>query len=247
MALNPADSNLGFGRTNWQAFVALHDADPERAHDALNALCRVYWPPLYAYARRKGIPPHDAEDLVQGLLERLCERDAFRSYAPTPGIRFRTWLIACFNRFEVDEWRKGSALRRGGKVSLVSLDWEDEHGRAAYEVEDSASPEAAYDASVARVVCREAFRRLEAEQTASGSGALYRELAPTLLEPRSVGLMEKYRGLAGQFGMTPDAMAQRRKRLKTRFGEMLREEIGRLVASAEEIEDELRHLLRALA
>lgn len=228
-------------------FAALKDSDPDRAHEALNELCRVYWPPLYAFARREGISPFDAKDLVQGLLQRLCERDAFRTYAPTPGVRFRTWLITCFKRFKLDEWRRVNTQKRGGQIQQVSLDIPDEDGHAMFEIAGSPSPEATYDAVLARTLTGMAFDRLRQEHTVKGLGEVYDALAPMILATDLPDKMEHYRRVAAKVGMTVEALAKRKERVSKRFGEILREEARRLVETDDEVEDELRHLLAALA
>lgn len=48
---------------------------PDAAAEALQALCRAYWYPLYAYARRQGHGVADAEDLTQSFFVRLLGRD----------------------------------------------------------------------------------------------------------------------------------------------------------------------------
>lgn len=241
------DSNAHFTSTNWQLFVALKDSDPEGANAALGELCRIYVPPLYAFARRKGIPPADAQDLVQGLLSRLLERDAFRSYAPTPGARFRTWLITCLKRYELDEWRRGQSRKRGGGMDCVSLDREDDDGHPLLEVPDSSTPESAFDAAVAKTVTRIAFRRLEQEYAAAGLGEIYQALAPMILAPDLPGKMDRYRLLAQRVGMTVASLTKRKERLVKQFGTILRQEVRRLVETEEEVEAELRHLIGALA
>lgn len=240
-------SDAAFRSTRWSVVLNLREADPEKARKALEELCRIYWPPLYAFARRKGIGPHDAKDLVQGFFQQLCEREVFRGYAPQHGAKFRTWLLSCLKRFEIGEWRKKNAEKRGRNVVEVSLDLEDEQGRAAYEVPGSPTPEAAFDAALARRLSQRVFERLEAEQVKGGNAELYRELKPQLLEDRAEGAMQTYARLGVKFGMTVENIAKRQGRLKTRFREIFREEVAQLVADEKEIEDELRYLVRALA
>ena len=48
-------------------------SDSTRAQDALARLCQTYWYPLYAYVRRRGYSPHDAEDLTQEFFARLLQ------------------------------------------------------------------------------------------------------------------------------------------------------------------------------
>lgn len=241
------DSNANFTSTNWQLFVALKDSDPERANAAIGELCRIYVPPLYAFARRKGVPPADAQDLVQGLLCRLLEREAFHSYAPAPGARFRTWLITCLKRYELDEWRRGQSQKRGGGFDWVSLDRADDDGHPLLEVPDEATPESAFDAAVANTLTQLAFQRLKQEYDAAGLGEIYEALAPMILTPDLSAKMDRYRLLAEKVGMTVASLTKRKERLVKQFRMILRQEVRRLVEKEEEVEDELRHLIGALA
>lgn len=244
--MRPGDTQAQFGATNWQLFLDLKASDPDRAHAALAELCRLYAPPLYAFARRKGHPPADAADLVQGLMVRLLERDAFQMYEPRPGALFRTWLISCLRRYELDEWRRGRAHKRGGHLDWVSLEETDDEGRPLHEVPDSATPEAAFDAAVARTITQRTFTRLRDELAEAGLAEVYRALAPLILSPETSGKMETYRELAMRLGMTVDAVSKRKERMAKRFGAILREEARRLVADDDQVDGELRHLLGAL-
>ena len=109
----PAPTEALFQSTCWSVVLDLDASDPARARTALEELCRAYWPPLYAFARRKGLAPHDAQDLVQGFFLALCAEDDFRKYVRHPDARFRTWLLSCLRRFEIDEWRKQQTLKIG--------------------------------------------------------------------------------------------------------------------------------------
>ena len=87
--------------------------DTTRVHAALENLCQTYWPPLYAYVRRRGYSPEDAQDLTQAFFARLLERNAVAAVAPEKG-RFRSFLLASLNHFLSDEWDKARAQKRGG-------------------------------------------------------------------------------------------------------------------------------------
>jgi DNA-directed RNA polymerase specialized sigma24 family protein len=239
-------SDAAFRSTRWSVVLSLKDGDPDVAWNALEELCRIYWPPLYAFARRKGIPRHDAEDLVQGFFQQLTAREGFREYSPKEGARFRTWLLSCLKCFNIDEWRKKCAEKRGGTVAPVSLDLENEHGRAAFEVPGSDSPEAAFDAALARRLCQQVFKKLELEQAKSGNAELYTELKRQLLSHNSGGETQIDATLGAKYGMSGQNIAKRRERLRKRFGEILRTEIAELVSDENDIDDELRYLLRAL-
>src|SRR5690349_9303705 len=53
-----------FPNTRWSVVLAARQASPEAAA-ALETICQAYWQPLYAYVRRSGKSPHDAQDLTQ--------------------------------------------------------------------------------------------------------------------------------------------------------------------------------------
>jgi hypothetical protein len=60
-----------FATTRWSVVLDAGNGDGTRAHDALSQLCQVYWYPLYAYARRRGCSPEDAQDMTQEFIARL--------------------------------------------------------------------------------------------------------------------------------------------------------------------------------
>ena len=60
-----------FADTHWSVVLAAGDSTSPRSIEALEELCRTYWSPLYAYLRRQGHSPHDAQDLTQGFLARV--------------------------------------------------------------------------------------------------------------------------------------------------------------------------------
>ena len=86
-----------FATTHWSVVLSARDRDSPRSAEALETLCRAYWYPLYAYARRAGHPPADAEDLTQGFFARLLEKDYLKSAAREKG-RFRTFLLMALQR-----------------------------------------------------------------------------------------------------------------------------------------------------
>ncbi len=63
-----------FVTTHWSAVVAAGRSNTTRGQVALEKLCRTYWFPLYAYARRRGHSVEDAQDLTQEFFARVLER-----------------------------------------------------------------------------------------------------------------------------------------------------------------------------
>ena len=67
-----------FTTTHWSVVLAARDMASPQADVALAELCRTYWYPLYAYVRRQGNSPQDAEDLTQEFFARFLESHALR-------------------------------------------------------------------------------------------------------------------------------------------------------------------------
>src|SRR5262249_10863538 len=150
-------------------------ADPSGADKALAELCRAYWYPLYAFARRKGRSPEDAEDTTQGFFAYLLERNLFGAAEPQLG-KLRTFLLTAFERYLRDLGDRESALNRGGGCETVSLNCCAGEDRYADEPADFASPERLYERSWALTTLQAALRTLVAEETAAGRAAQFQEL-----------------------------------------------------------------------
>src|ERR1035438_5653859 len=63
-----------FVTTHWSVVLSARQKDSPQSAAALETLCRTYWYPLYAYVRRQGQSPHDAQDLTQGFFARLLQK-----------------------------------------------------------------------------------------------------------------------------------------------------------------------------
>src|SRR5438093_372162 len=128
------------------------------AREALASLCSTYWYPLYAFIRRQGSAPHEAEDLTQEFFYRFLERHALGSVQPAAG-KFRSFLLVCLKNFLANERERAQTQRRGGGQPLVSLDGTDAETRYSLEPADLRTPEAVFER-------RWAFALLERTMTA---------------------------------------------------------------------------------
>ncbi len=79
--------------THWGVVLAAREGDAPQAAAALEHLCRAYWPPLYAYIRRDGCEPTEAQDLTQDFFARLLARDYVQRLRQQEG-KFRSFLLA---------------------------------------------------------------------------------------------------------------------------------------------------------
>ena len=142
---------------------------------ALEELCRTYWFPLYAYVRRRGHSKEDAEDLTQEFFARFLGKNYLAGLSAEHG-RFRAFLLASLKHFLANEWDKSRRQKRGGGVTLLSLDWQtaDTQFQVAATVEPS--PDQAFDREWAVALLAKVIERLQAECEADGRGEQFAEL-----------------------------------------------------------------------
>jgi RNA polymerase sigma factor (sigma-70 family) len=228
-----------FTTTHWSVVLTAGQVDSPDAQQALGMLCRTYWYPLYAFARRQGRSAEDAEDLTQGFFARLLEKGSIGQADPARG-RFRSFLLASFKNFIAEAHRQASRLKRGGGQSAVSWDAMSAEERYQAEPKDESTAEALYEDRWALTLLETAMERLGAELTAAGRERVFVELKGQLWGESGV---VSYRELSGRLEMSEGALKVTVHRLRQRFRELLREEVANTVADAGEIDDELRHLV----
>jgi DNA-directed RNA polymerase specialized sigma24 family protein len=94
-----------FHTTRWTLVLTSAQSQAEGGKAALAELCRLYWYPLYAFARRRGRSPHDAQDLTQGFFMRLLEHRALTQVDRLKG-KFRSFLLASFQNYLANELQR---------------------------------------------------------------------------------------------------------------------------------------------
>lgn len=232
-----------FATTHWSIVCAAQGASTEAAAVALEELCRTYWFPLYGYARRRGHSPHDAEDLTQAFYALFLEKgyvlDADRSKG-----RFRTFLLVAFKRFLANAWDKQQAQKRGGGAVVVPLDttwaetiWERDHA-------DSLPEDAAYEKHWALTLMERAMTSLRAEYESGGTIAEFERLKPCLTTDRD---NISYPEIAAAMQITEAGARSAVHRIRKRFREIFRGTIAATLSNSDDIEDEMRQVIRALS
>src|SRR5437762_286436 len=206
--MSPSESNrdsasvpdLRFTTTHWSVVLMAGQADSPQANDALEKLCRTYWYPLYAYVRRQGNSPEDAQDLTQEFFSRFLEK-GYVKLADRERGRFRTFLLTSMKHFLVNEWAKRRAAKRGGG-QVFSLDDENAETRYGLEPVDNLTPEKLYDRNWAAALLERAAGRLRAEYTGFGKLGLFERLQGLLRGEKSE---VPYADLARQLGLSEGA------------------------------------------
>lgn len=231
-----------FATTHWSLVSAAAHGGSTAARQALSDLCRIYWYPLYAYARHRGLDAEAARDLTQGFFEHLLEHELVAAADAAKG-RFRAFLLRCFKNFMASEYARATRQKRGGGQPVFSLDAPGAEERFGRDLADHRNPEVLYERRWAVAVLEEAMRLLRQEFTTTGRGRTF-ELLATRLEPDRDGA--SYADLAAQLGTTEGTVGVMVHRLRRRYREMLHLVVLRTVSTPAEVSDELRHLLQVL-
>jgi DNA-directed RNA polymerase specialized sigma24 family protein len=242
----PRDGSAGgkwFTTTHWSIVLAAKQSDALKSQTALEQLCRTYWYPLYAYVRRRGNNPHDAQDLTQGFFARLLE-DNFLGRVQSDKGKFRSFLLATMNHFLANEKDRAGAAKRGGGREILSLDAEPAEDRYKFEPSSDVTAEVLYERRWAWTILERALKRLREEFAKAGKAEQFDHLKGFLEGETGSG---EYVELAQVMGTTPSSLAVSVHRLRQRYQELVRAEIADTVASPADIEEEMRSLLAALA
>jgi len=231
-----------FPVTCWSLILKAASVPAGEGREALEKLCRAYWPPLYAYLRRSGRDPHEAKDLVQGYLARLIERQDLEAVGPDKG-RFRSYLLAGLRNFLISEVRRENAQKRGGGTEVVSIDADGAEAGGDLVRTWELTPDQAFDRRWAETILYHAIEALRQEYLARGKGALFETLKPSL----SGDAAEDRIAWGRELGMTPGTVAVAVYRLRLRLRELVRLEVAQTVESPAMVDEEMRDLLAILS
>jgi RNA polymerase sigma-70 factor (ECF subfamily) len=204
-------------------------------------LCKTYWQPLYAFARRRGHDHHRAQDMIQGFFLSLIESKSLSRVDPHKG-KFRSYLLASLQNHMASEHTRDNAQKRGGGLKFVSLD--DEDSDARYSASSANLPaETAFEREWAIAAVEAAIAKLEEDFVRRDKAHVFRALKPYLLGDQPVGAYEK---TAAELNLSPGAIRTGVHRLRHDFRMHLRREVAKTVDSPDQIDDEMRHLRTTL-
>ena len=214
------------------------DSSSPESRQALGDLFSIYWYPLYAYVRRTGSSPDDAQDLTQSFFLYLMENNVFRVVDRKRG-KFRWFLLATFKHFLANQRRNASAQKRGGKLTAISLDSLEAEERYRLEPSDPISADRLFDRQWALTVLEKVRSHLKSKAKDPDRFTIVEQYLPGGSAPPQAET-------AQTLGITLSALKVEIHRLKKRYAETLREEIARTVANEDEIDAEIRHLIDSI-
>jgi RNA polymerase sigma factor (sigma-70 family) len=226
-----------FPATRWTVIVAAQ-GQGEDAKLALNDLCGLYWQPVYAFVRRKGNPPADAEDLTQGFFAEILSRGSLDGVAEEKG-RLRTFLLKALTRHMINEHEKSNAAKRGGGQVLLSLDFESAENNYHIEPGHTVTPELEFERQWALQILDAALAEARNDAEQNGRIPLFEDLKGIISLDSTLA---PYDEIAARHGLTEGAVKAAAHRLRQGFRAALRRAIAQTVATEEEIDDEIRHL-----
>lgn len=241
--VDPATRAPVFVTTHWSVVLAATGADTTKAGAALEHLCRMYWYPIYHFVRRQGYSVHDAQDFTQEFFARLLEKKWIAAADQARG-RFRSFLLMVLKRFLAVEWRRANAQKRAGNRLCLPLPLDTAEPRYLREPAETSTPEQAFEKQWALTLLETVLIGLRAEYGHSGKGRLFETLKPCLTGSRE---SQPYAALAASLDMSEGAVKVAVHRLRERYRERLKAEVAHTVASASDVDAEIRHLFRVLS
>lgn len=240
-SLHSLDSRGGspeFLQTSWSLVRRASDPASPAAREALETLCRTYWFPTYAFVRRQGQSPADAQDLTQAFFAHLLKTHSITRADPRLG-KFRSFLLGALKHFLADNQRRNDAWKRGGGVEFISIDEVQAEDRYQLEPVDDRTPDKVFDQRWTVSVLEAAMIRLRAEFQAAGKQRQFEILKPFL---SAEGGDVQYTRAASDLQSSAKAVAVAVHRIRLRFRYLVRSVIADTVSTPDEVEEEYRRL-----
>lgn len=233
-----------FPVTSWSLISRASGSDLNDREKALEEVCRLYWPPIYAYIRAQGHKTHDAEDLTQAFFEELLGKDKIAKADQSRG-RLRSYLLGTLKHFLADEHRKGRRLKRGGAESAVRIDLLTKESIGdLIQANPKLTPDLLYDRLWTMRIMETALDEVRDRYRDKGQEELFDQLNPWMKQPEpGFDLAVAARNL----GMSEAAVKVAAFRLRQRYGKCLRKVVAETLEPGSDPGEELRYLISTLA
>ena len=243
----PAGNRDSFPQTRWSLVRKLGTESGKTAHDALGELYNLYWYPLYAYARGRGMSEHDAEDSTQAFFQQLIENDTLATATPTHG-RLRSFLLTSYKNFHIDSWRRRTTQKRGGEAAGFNHEYQIDiaaaERRLASVPDTSAPPDLLYDIAWAHTILESVFVRLAAYYKKRGNEKLFTAISGHLSGDSESAT---YSPIASEFQLSEGAVRQAVFKMRRRFRAYLQQQVAETVGNQTEADEEVAYLTKVLS
>jgi len=141
----------------------------------------------------------------------------------------------------INEWKRAGRLKRGGGLEFVSIDANTGEDRYEADAADESNPDEEYETRWAVTLIELVLTSLRQEFDAADKTRLFDQLKGFIWGDKSTA---SYAEIAKQLDLTEGTVKMAVLRLRQRFRELLRAEVANTVARPEDVDDELRHLIR---
>ena len=232
-----------FATTHWTRVLEARGESPE-AKAALSDLCAAYYAPVFAYIRHNARDEESARDLTQEFFSRLLARHGIDTVDPKRG-RFRSFLLGAVKHFLADVRDHANRIKRGSGQQLESLDSGTDTSPGLQLPDPNApDPEREFDRRWALTVLDRALAALAGEHCAVGNANQFEVLKPWLTgDAKDLAQADAARALGSNEGAVKVAI----HRLRRRFRELVKMEIGRTLKDPAQVPNELACLVAALS
>jgi RNA polymerase sigma-70 factor (ECF subfamily) len=184
-----------------------------------------------------------SEDAVQGFFEKLLRTESWRNLDVAKG-RLRSFLLQSMRYYLANVAESENAQKRGGGM-VFAMDFSEVEPEVQLYLEDRASPDVLFDRSWVSAVLGRVLGLLRAEAEGRGRGESFEALAPLIPDKGTRG--GGYADVASMLRITESDVRLRLFRLRKRYRELLRLEIGQTVATPEEVDGEIAELFQIFA
>lgn len=220
---------MDFPDTHWTILAVATMNGGERERQALDDLCREYWKPVAAWIKARGAPAERVDDLTQDFFLQMMQMSFFKKADREQG-RFRKFVLGSLRYFLADDVKHHAAQKRGGHLEHTELT----EASITTEAED-----AEFDLAWAEVLFERVFDSIKEHTIATRNAETWEQLRQFLPGADSV---PTYTELGAVLGLSEGGAKAEVSRLRKRFREALRAEVGRTVSAPHEIDEELAHL-----
>ena len=233
-------AQFGFPTTQWSLLTRASDPDPETRAPALEELCRIYWPPLYAFVRSKGVSHSEAEDLTQGFFAEIIAKSQLENVDADRG-RLRSYLLGGISKYTAKQWRDDHRQKRGGHATVFSLDHpaaSEQH--SILDLTNHQTPESSFERQWALTVIEHTLSKVASDYEARDQSDIFEALKFAITPGEE---HRHYKDVATQTGLSVTAVKTRIFRLRARFVRELRKTVADTLTDEKEIDEEIRRLM----
>lgn len=228
--------------TQWTLIHRVNEGSDAESARAMEEICRQYWYPIYAFTRRSGFTPEDAEDLTQVFFQRMIASGTIQAARQERG-QLRSFMLSLLKRVIANHHRDTHREKRGGSPS-ATVSWDDlaAEQRYTHEPVDCLDSETLFTRAWAQDLLQVAEIRLRSDFLIADNLTAYEQLREFLPLGENA---RPYADVARKLGITESTLGMQIHRMRKRYAKLIEEEISNTVTSAEEGRSELASLMNA--